>query len=94
MRDLAIDVLLLGAVAVAVLSCMGVQLMRTAMQRLHYLGPLTMVAPVLVALAVAIARNAYPGAGFKALFIALLLAAFGPILSHQTARMVDGRHEA
>lgn len=93
MRDVAIDALLGAAVVVAVLSCAGIQVMRTAMQRLHYLGPLTMIAPVLIGVAVAIARNGYAGAGFKALFIAIVLVVFGPVLAHQTARTVDGRRE-
>lgn len=93
MRDIAIDALLGTAVVVAALSCIGIHVMRTAMQRLHYIGPLTMVSPVLIGVAIAIARNSYSGAGFKALFIAAVLVVFGPVLTHQTARAVDGRGE-
>lgn len=93
MRDVAIDALLGAAVVVAALSVLGIQVMRTAMQRLHYIGPLTMVSPLLIGVAVAIARNGYAGAGFKALFIAVVLAVFGPVLAHQTARTVEGRGE-
>lgn len=94
LRDLVIDLLMLLAVVTAALSCAGLLVMRSPLQRLHYLGPLAMVSPVLVGLSIAIARNSYSGAGFKALFIALVLVAFSPMLSHQTGQMADARHDA
>jgi multisubunit Na+/H+ antiporter MnhG subunit len=92
-RDAAIDVLLLLSVLTAVLSCLGILVMRTPLQRLHYVGPLAMVAPVFAGIAVAIAHDTYSGAGFKALFIALGIAGFAPVLSHATGRLAEGRHE-
>jgi multisubunit Na+/H+ antiporter MnhG subunit len=94
LRDLAIDALLWLGVATAVLSCLGVLVMRTPLQRLHYLGPLAMVAPMLIGVAVALGRNTYAGAGYKSVFIALLIAAFAPVLSHQLGRMASARPEA
>ena len=91
MREIAIDLLLALAVACAALSCIGILAMRRSLARLHYVGPLVMVCPVLVAIAVAIAKHPYAGAGFKALFIAAILLTFGPMLTHQTGRMVDAR---
>jgi multisubunit Na+/H+ antiporter MnhG subunit len=92
-RELAIAVLVLLAVLTAVLSCLGVLVMRSPLQRLHYLGPLTMVAPLLLGSAIALAHGTYAGAGWKALFIALVLAAFGPVLAHETACMAEAREE-
>lgn len=92
-RDAAIDVLVTLSVITAALSCLGVLVMRTALQRLHYLGPLAMVAPLLAGAAVAISRIGYSGAGVKALFIAAVVAGFAPVLSHQTGRMAEGRHD-
>lgn len=91
LRDVLIDGLLALGVLTVALSCLGTLVMRTPLQRLHYLGPLAMVAPMLIGLAVATGRNTYQGAGFKAVFIALAIAAFAPILSHQTGRMADAR---
>ncbi len=93
-RELVIAALVTLAVLTAALSCLGVLVMRTPLQRLHYLGPLTMVSPVLLGVAVALARGVYAGAGWKALFIALVLAAFGPVLAHETARMAEAREES
>jgi len=93
-RDVLVDGLLIAGVVVAALSCIGMLKMRTSLQRLHYLGPLAMVAPPLVGLAVALARNTYQGAGYKAVFIAVLVALFAPILSHETARMTEARRDA
>jgi len=93
LRDAAIDGLLILGVVTVALSCIGVLVMRTPLQRLHYLGPLSMVAPMLIAGAVAAGRNSYHGAAAKAIFIALLIVAFAPVLSHQMARMADARRE-
>jgi len=92
-REAVIAALLLLAVVTVALSCTGVLVMRTPLQRLHYLGPLAMVAPVLIGIAVALAHGVYAGAGLKALFIALVLAAFAPVLSHQTGQLADARRE-
>ncbi len=93
LRDVAIDVLVVLCVVTTALSCAGVLVMRTPLQRLHYLGPLAMVSPVLLGVAVAIARNTYSGASLKALIIALVVALFAPVLSHQTGQMADARHD-
>jgi multisubunit Na+/H+ antiporter MnhG subunit len=92
-RELAVAGLVSLAVVTAALSCLGVLAMRTPLQRLHYLGPLTMAAPLLLGAAVALARGTSSGAGWKALLIALVPAAFGPVLAHETARMAEAREE-
>jgi len=94
LRDVLIDGLLFAGVVVVALSCLGMLVMRTTLQRLHYLGPLAMLAPVLIGVAVACARNTYGGAGYKAVFIAILVMIFAPVLTHQTARMTEARKDA
>jgi multisubunit Na+/H+ antiporter MnhG subunit len=89
----AIAALLALAVLVELICCAGILAMRTPLQRLHYLGPLAMVAPGLIGVAIALAHSVYAGAGLKAIFIALVLAAFGPVLSHQTGQLADARHD-
>lgn len=93
-RELAIAVLVTLSVVTAALSCLGVLAMRTPLQRLHYLGPLAMVAPVLLAAAVALAHGTYAGGTGKALFIALVLALSAPVLAHETGRMAEDREES
>ena len=90
-RDLVIDVLLALTVASAALSCAGILVMRRSLARLHYVGPLVMVCPVLAGIAVAIGKHPYAGSGFKALFIAAVLVLFGPMLTHQTGQMIEAR---
>ena len=51
-RDVSSDVLLGLAVAIALGASLGVLLMRDAYQKLHFVTPAALVAPVLVALAV------------------------------------------
>lgn len=84
-RTIAADALLGLAVLVALVSATGVLLMHDAYQRLHYLAPLSIVAPALVALAVLVT------AGFSnrtaQTWIALLLMVIAsPVLSHGTIR--------
>jgi multisubunit Na+/H+ antiporter MnhG subunit len=94
LRDVVIDVLVALCVVTTALSCAGVLVMRTPLQRLHYLGPLAIVSPVLLGVAVAIARNTYSGASLKALVIAFVVALFAPVLSHQMGQMADARHDS
>jgi multisubunit Na+/H+ antiporter MnhG subunit len=80
----AITVLLALTVLIEVVCCAGILVMKTPLQRLHYVGPATMVCPVLIAIAIAVSKNPLSGAGLKAFFIAAVMVAFGPVLSHAT----------
>lgn len=86
-----VDASLALAVLIEVICALGIVLMKTPLQRLHFVGPATTVAPALVAIAVAMAKHPYSGSGFKAGFIALALIVFSPILSHETARAAVSR---
>jgi len=79
-------VVLLGfGVTVEVLCALGVLLMRNSFDRLHYLGPATLLGPLAVAAAVLVDASDTQ-ARIKAVLIALILLATGPILTHATAR--------
>lgn len=79
-----IGALLVLGVIVEVLSVAGLVLMRTSLQRLHFVGPATIVGPVLVGLAIALGTHATPSQGAKGLLIAAVLAIFSGVISHET----------
>jgi multicomponent Na+:H+ antiporter subunit G len=84
-RGLAVAALLVVGVAAALLSCLGVLVMRDAYDRLHYTAPAATLAPVLLAAAVVL-EEGLSAVGVKALLVALVLVATNPVLSHATAR--------
>lgn len=84
-RDLAVTALLVLAVAVTLVSCAGVLLMRVPYDRLHYTAPAAVIPPVAIAAAVVLEER-LSAAGIKALLIALVLIVTNPVLGHATAR--------
>jgi len=84
-RELAVLVLLAFGVAVTLLSCLGVLVMRDPYDRLHYTGPAAVLAPVAIAAAVVLEER-LSAAGIKAVLVALVLVATNPVLGHATAR--------
>jgi|HubBroStandDraft_4_1064222.scaffolds.fasta_scaffold74464_2 multisubunit Na+/H+ antiporter MnhG subunit len=91
-REVAVDVLLGLAVAVAVISSVGVLAMRDAYQKLHYLTPLSILAPVLVALAVLV-QAGYSTRSSQTWLAAGILVIASPFLSHATIRAARIRAE-
>jgi multisubunit Na+/H+ antiporter MnhG subunit len=87
MRDAVATALLLAGVAVELLACAGVVLMRSALDRLHYTAAGTLAA-LLVAAAV-IVRDSFSLIGNKALVVGLLVLVTAPVLTHFTAQAVD-----
>ena len=82
----ALVAVLLGfALVVLAVSALGLLLMPNLLDRLHYLGPASTVAPALVAAAVVVVE-AFDHQGIDAVLLALFLAAIGPVLTHATAR--------
>jgi multisubunit Na+/H+ antiporter MnhG subunit len=84
-REIATDALLGLAAAIVLVSSAGVLLMRGVYDKLHFVTPAALVAPVLVTLAVLV------HAGFSAttteVLVALLFMVFsGPFLTHATIR--------
>jgi multicomponent Na+:H+ antiporter subunit G len=83
--QILVDVFLVVAGLILALSVLGVWLMPHVYDRLHFLTPVTSVAPWLVAAAVW-TREAMNHQGIFALLIALFFLIWQPVLSHATAR--------
>jgi multisubunit Na+/H+ antiporter MnhG subunit len=84
MRDALATALLIAGVAVELLACAGVVLMRGALDRLHYAGAGTLAA-ILLALAVLV-RDSFSLIGNKAIVVAALVLVTSPVLTHFTAQ--------
>jgi multicomponent Na+:H+ antiporter subunit G len=83
-RHLVEYVLLALGVGIEVLCAVGVAVMRSVYDRLHYVGAASFGA-LLVALAVTV-RESFSLIADKALLVALFLLVSGPIAAHVTAR--------
>lgn len=83
--DLAVDVLLALGVAAELLCVVGVLLMRTTLDRLHYTGAATTVPAVLVLVAVLVRVHLSAG-GLQAIAAVALLFLVNPVLVIATAR--------
>jgi multisubunit Na+/H+ antiporter MnhG subunit len=79
------DVLLGLAAAVVLVSSAGILVMRDAYQKLHYVAPIAVVAPVIVALAVLVQSGWTENSGETWLGLLFMLAG-GPFLAHATIR--------
>jgi multisubunit Na+/H+ antiporter MnhG subunit len=91
-REVCADVLLGLAVAVVLSASLGVLLMRDAYQKLHFVTPAALVAPVLVALAVLIQAGLVENSGETCLALVIMVIA-GPYLSHATMRAIRVREQ-
>jgi multisubunit Na+/H+ antiporter MnhG subunit len=84
-REVLADCLLGLAVAIVLVSSVGILVMRDACQKLHYVTPTALVAPVVVGLAV-LAQSGLTldtaETGLALVFVAIA----GPFLSHATIR--------
>ena len=83
--DLAVAVLLALGVATALMSALGLLASRDPYDQLHFTGPATVISPVALAAAVLV-EEPLSSAGIKAVLVALIMIATGPILLHATAR--------
>lgn len=79
------DVFLAAAVLTVAASALGILLMRDAYQRVHFVTPIAIVAPVFVAIAVSVRDGLVEQTAQVWLVVAILCVA-GPILSHATVR--------
>jgi multisubunit Na+/H+ antiporter MnhG subunit len=89
MRDAAVAVLLVAGLALMVLSTIGIVVMRSVFDRLHYTAPAALGA-LLVAIAIVV-RESFSLIGDKALATGIFLVASGTVLVHVTARMARVR---
>ena len=80
-----VDVLLGVAVAIELLCCLGVAVMRNVYDRLHYLSAATSVAPFLI-LAALLVREGLSSQTLDAIATVAILFIAGPLLVHATAR--------
>jgi monovalent cation/proton antiporter MnhG/PhaG subunit len=85
-KGVLIAILLVLAVLVELLACVGVLLMPNLNDRLHFVTPASSVGPVLVAGAI-VAKESFDHQGIAAVLVAVFLAVFGPVVSHATGRV-------
>ena len=83
--DVAVAVLLALGVASALMGALGLVASRNPYDQLHFTGPATVIGPVAIAAAVLV-EEPLSSAGVKAVLVALIMVATGPILLHATAR--------
>ena len=84
MRDAVIAILLVAGVAIELLCCLGVMVMRGAFARLHYGAPAG-IGALLLGLAVLL-RQGFSMIGDKAMLIGVFVLLTSPVLAHVTAR--------
>ena len=84
-REIVADCLLATAVAIALASSVGILVMRDAYQKMHYVTPAALVAPVVVGLAVLTQSGLTVNTGETVLALAFMVTA-GPFLTHATIR--------
>ena len=85
MIEVLVAVLLVVAVIAVLISCLGMLVMRDALDQLHFAAPAATIAPIAVAVAVLL-EEPLSSAGIKAVIVAVLLFITSPVLSHATAR--------
>jgi multicomponent Na+:H+ antiporter subunit G len=88
-RDVVAWVLVGVGVGAQVFVCLGVLLMRDALDRLHYTGALT-AAALLVGAAVLV-RESFSLIGDRAIIVAVLVLVTNPVLTHATGRALHRR---
>ena len=84
-RHVTADVLLALAVLVVLAACVGVLVMRGVYAKLHFLTPVSLVAPFLVAVAISVQMGLRENTTDSWLMLAFLVLS-GPFLSHATLR--------
>jgi multisubunit Na+/H+ antiporter MnhG subunit len=85
--------LLLGLAALIVLAAsVGIVVMRDAYQKLHYVTPIAVVAPVVVGLAVLV-QSGFTEDSAQTWLVLLFVLAGGPFLAHATIRAARIRAE-
>ncbi|MDP9234213.1 MAG: monovalent cation/H(+) antiporter subunit G [Actinomycetota bacterium] len=85
MQRVLVILFLTGGVAVELMCCIGVLVMRQFYNRLHYLGPASTLGAFLIGAALVV-QNALKQQGVKSILVVVLLVTVGPVLTHATAR--------
>lgn len=84
-RHVIADVLLGLAVFVVLVSCVGVLVMRGVYDKIHFLTPVSLVAPFLVAVAIGVQMGLRENTSGSWLMLAFLVLS-GPFLTHAILR--------
>jgi multicomponent Na+:H+ antiporter subunit G len=84
-KEILTDALLGLAAAIVLVSSAGVLLMRGAYDKLHFVTPAALVAPVLVTMAVLV-HAGFSATTTEALVALLFMVIAGPFLTHATIR--------
>lgn len=84
-QSVVTDVLLACAVLLVLASSLGVLLMGQVLEKLHFVTPAALVAPLFVALAVTV-QQGWSLPTTETWLALLIVAATGPVLAHATAR--------
>jgi monovalent cation/proton antiporter MnhG/PhaG subunit len=85
MSNYAVDVLLAIGVALELLCCVGVLVMRTTFDRLHFMSAATTV-PAFFVLAAVLVREHLSSGGLQAIVAVGLMFLLNPVLTIATAR--------
>ena len=91
MAVIATGALVAFGTLVVVLSVAGLFAMRDAVDKLHYVGPVTTLAPLAIALAIVIEDGFTSQAGLKSIVVALAILATSPIVTYATLRAIQTR---
>ena len=83
-----VHVLVWLGVAVELVCCVGLVVMRRAIDRLHYANTATTLGPALVAAAVCVQEGVFTASGLDAIAVAVMLALLGGALGIATARAI------
>ena len=89
-QSAVILVLLAVGVGVELLCSLGVLVIGDVFNRLHYVGPATIVGLPAIAAAVVVAEG-FSASGIKAILIAVVVLATSPVLTHVMARAARAR---
>jgi multisubunit Na+/H+ antiporter MnhG subunit len=84
-QEVVADILLGLAAALVLASSVGILVMRDAYQRLHYVTPIAVIAPLIVGLAV-LARSGWSENSSETWLALLFVVIGGPFLTHATIR--------
>jgi monovalent cation/proton antiporter MnhG/PhaG subunit len=82
---IAIEVFVWVTVAITMLSCLGLAVMKNVFERLHYMAPVSAVSAFSLLIAV-ILQHGWGQATIKMILIAAILFLMNPVLAHATAR--------
>jgi monovalent cation/proton antiporter MnhG/PhaG subunit len=82
---MVVDILLALGVALELVCCIGVVVMRTTFDRLHYAGAATTV-PAFLVLAAVLVREGLSSGGLQAIAAVALMFLLNPVLTTATAR--------